>query len=1328
MDTPLRPFQPTTIRVLLLGSFEVEVDGVQVDTSRWPRRAGSLLRMLAVAPGRRRLRDEVIDIFWPNAPPETGASNLRSTVQLLRRSLGGQDPSPIQSERGWLALNPEDTWDIDFENLEQLAREVAGDRIKLSSLDAQSGVYRGEPLSEDRYEDWAVPIREAIQRDWQRVCTTAADLNRQRGSLEGAERWLTRQLESDPLDEQGLQSLLEVMAAQGQRTEALRAFRRFEERLRAELEVEPAPETFELVERLKRERPPSRIPRRQVIQSPGLMEVVPRYPLPAQQPYVGREDELLQVMAELEGEAENGASLVLIEAEAGMGKTRLLAEVASRARAIQPTGAITLAGGCYEQEGRLPYGPIRDALADYVRMQPESILQSQLGDLTAELSRVLPELYARLPRAGSAAQGPAIDSESQRLRLFWAIGEAFSRMRTSRQLVLILDDLHWADDSTLQLLHFMVRQTVSASGEGRLLMVGAYRPEEISPASLLNHLRSESRAGGAFGSRIRMIRLNGLEEDQLNVLLNAQAGSACSSQLLLQINERTQGNPFFAQQMVAVLRNESALRDGAGGLQLEATRDPELPQAVREAITRRFRHLTGERREVLALSAFLGREFSYPSLERAWEGDEETLLGTLDYALEAALIQETPTGYAFRHPLLHEVLRESTSGARRAALHRKVALALEESYGQEAGRHASEIAQHFVLAGPTYRDRAIPYLVQAGDTSAQAFAWHESLPYYRQALDLAVQSAQSGQRWPAALHEKMGDVFMAQAEYRLAQAEFAAARQEPPNERQLVELWRKEGVALERCGEYQHALAAFDEAESAALKLDDSAQEVVPSIQLSRAEVHLRLGDWRTGDAIASNVLHLVEDTKTATTAQAYHVLATAAGQKGELIEAHQLHVRSLDVSQEIGDAHGVARAWSELANLAALQGDLKRVEQCYREALLVLERIGDQEGIAANWSVLGNAAGVRGSYVEAEEYLHRSLEIRQRIGDPGRIADCWNSLGMVAARRGDLLEAEHRLQQGLSGPGQVAEQSRAGTWGTQGLVAFGKGEYRRADSLYRKSLEVQKESGDVYGYSMGLVGLGFVFQYRGELDRAEELFEQSLEIQEKLGGRLWAAYATYGLGEVAAERGDLKPAMQLCRAARRMARQLDLQDLESLAALAQSRVFLRVGRSRAPGTLIERAKDMAQEIKATKTSAEAALAMAEFRYIQGDLGEAREAAEEAIAIAHDSLLRREEGIARRTLAKIQMSEGLREESLENLQRSRGLLQEIEARLELARTEVALAGAIERRDDNWKDISEDADPAALRTSAAKTFDEIGAKLDLAQLNQAAEEPVEVSMP
>jgi predicted ATPase/DNA-binding SARP family transcriptional activator len=1305
--------------VLLLGSFEVEFDGVGLDSSRWPRRAGSLLRMLAVAPGRRRLRDEVIDIFWPEAPPETGASNLRSTVQLLRQSLGGHDPSPILSERGWLTLNPEFAWDIDFERFELLVREASGGQTDLSALDAQGGVYRGEPLSEDRYEDWAVPVREAIQRDWQRVCTKAADLSRVEGSLEGAERWLTRQLDSDPLDEQALQSLLEVMAARGQRTEALRAFRRFEERLQTELEVEPAPETFELVERLKRERPAPVEPRRPANQSAGLVDVVPRYPLPAPQPYVGREDEVLQIMAELEGPAESRASLMLIEAEAGMGKTRLLAEVASRSRAIQPVGAITLAGGCYEQEGRLPYGPIRDALADYVRMQPESILQDQLGDLMPELSRVLPELSARLPGSGSGSgQEPAIDSESQRLRLFWAIGQAFSRICEARPLLLILDDLHWADDSTLQLLHFLIRQTVGVSEEVRLLMVGTYRPEEIGPASLLNHLQTESKAGGPFGRRIQMIELSGLKEDQLNVLLNAQVGSTCSRQLLLQLNERTQGNPFFAQQMVAVLRNESALQDGAGGLQLETITGPELPQAVREAITRRFRHLTAERREVLALSAFLGREFSYPSLEMAWAGDEETLLGTLDYALQAALIQETPTGYTFRHPLLHEVLRESTSGARRGVLHRKVALALEESYGQEAGRHASEIAQHFVLAGPAYRDRAIPYFVQAGDTSAQAFAWEESLQYYKRALDLVAETSGAGETGPATLHKRVGDVFMAQAEYRLARAEFAAAREASADEHQVVELWRKEGVALERYGDYQSALAAFDQAETEALKLGDLAEEVVPTIQLSRAEVHLRLGDWRTGDAIASKVLRLVKDANTATSAQAYHVLATAARQQGQLIKAQQLHVRSLEVSQEIGDQHGVAQAWSELANLAALQGDLKRVEQCYREALLVLERIGDQEGIAANWSVLGNAAGVRGSYVEAEEYLRRSLEIRQRIGDPGRIADCWNSLGMVAARRGELIEAEYRLQRGLNEPGQVAEQSRAGTWGTQGLVAFGKGDYREADRLYRKSLEVQKERGDVYGYSMGLVGLGFVFQYRGELDQAEELFEQSLEIQKKLGGRLWAAYATYGLGEVAAERGDLEQAMQLCRAARRMARQLDLQDLESLAALAQSRVFLRVGRSRAPGTLIERAKDMAKEIKATKTSAEAALAMAEFRYLQGDLEEAGEAAQEAIGIAHESLLRREEGIARRVLAKIQKAAGLQQESLDNLRRSRRLLQEIEARLELARTEVALADAIESRDGEEEHVPSEVDPVALRASAAKTFEEIGAALDREQLDRA----------
>jgi len=192
------------------------------------------------------------------------------------------------------------------------------------------------------------------------------------------------------------------------------------------------------------------------------------------------------------------------------------------------------------------------------------------------------------------------------------------------------------------------------------------------------------------------------------------------------------------------------------------------------------------------------------------------------------------------------------------------------------------------------------------------------------------------------------------------------------------------------------------------------------------------------------------------------------------------------------------------------------------------------------------------------------------------------------------------------------------------------------------------------------------------------------------------------------------------------MARELDLQDLESLAALAQARVFLRAGRRRAPGTLIERAKDMAKEIKATKTSAEAALAMAEFRYLQGELEEAREAAEEAIDIAQGSLLRREEGIAFRVLAKIQKAGGLEKESLESLQRSRRLLREIHARLEVARTEVALAEGLQSARGHGDGTTAPGEALALMMGAANTFEEIGAALDLEQLREGDGARVEPS--
>ncbi|HZT95445.1 MAG TPA: tetratricopeptide repeat protein [Chloroflexota bacterium] len=1254
------------LRINLLGPFEVWRDQTDLEASRWPRRPGSLLRLLAVSPGRKRLREEVVDLFWPDVPAETGASNLRSTIQLLRRALGELQPSPILSERGWVSLNPDFTWLIDAERLADIVSRSCDTALEERLCVEAASLYRGDVLGEDRYEDWAVPVRAAILRQWRELCLQASGAEEQRGRDEEAAAWVRRQLDVDPLDEEFVERHLRLLSRLGRGTEALRSFETFRELLRVELDVDPDPAVLAYVDELRSNRGAAGV--RGSDQDEGstsrlLVDVVPKYPLPKAPRLNGRELVLEDVLnASDDGETR----LVLVVGEAGMGKTTLLGGLATRL-GEKPNPPLVLAGGSYAQEGRLPYGAFRDALADYVSTQSERTLTAQTCDISQDLARILPEMRERI---GASAPSRASEADGDhRLQLFWSIGRFLERIAADRPLVLLLDDLQWADVSTIQLLHFLARQTSESLERSGLTIVGACRPD--------SDVLDLARAGAPEG-RVRLVELEPLTLREVHEvateLLSISPSPALSSELL----ERSAGNPLFLSELTTLLQGEGALEPGRHGLELATATIGALPSAIREAILRRFEHLDQETRDVLRLAGVLGREFSFPALEAAWSGRAERLIEVMEAAVRAEVLKETERGFFFRHPLLAQALYESTSPARRCLLHRRAAESLECLYGLQADDHPSELALHFESAGAGFEHRALHYLRLAGDRCTEAFAWTEAADYYSRALHVA-ESFGALPEWIGELHMKAGDVMASTARYEEARRhyELASTNRTAPTPR--AELLARQGVTWERQGAYEQALQAFDRAAEAAEAAAGS-ENFHADLRLDRAEVLVRMGRGEEAKQLAGEALAAASGQASVRAGRAYHLLAAAALLRGDLDSAESTHARSLAVREMVGDERGVAQSWNQLAHVALLRGDLAAVEERHRQALGVLERIGDPEGMASSLSLMGLAASHRGHYLEAEESLQRSLALRERIGDPVRVADCWNDLGLVAARRGDLAEAGERLRRGLELTGSNASQSLAGAYAGLGLVAFGQGRYDDAEGWYRKSLDLQEQIGDEYGITLGLVGLGLVSQYRGDLDRAEGLYRESLERHSRLGGRMWTLYATYALGDLYAEQGRLGEALSLLRRARRSAHRLGLEDLEALAALAQARMYISKGRTRAPAAVVERAKRLALENQATKTSVEALLTLSAFHLGEGKVSEARSAAGDAVDHASSSGLPREMGLGYRLLGQADLAGGDCVAAEASFRRSVQIFAEIGAQLELTRSKRILASAVEAKD------------------------------------------------
>ncbi|HEX8919519.1 MAG TPA: BTAD domain-containing putative transcriptional regulator, partial [Chloroflexota bacterium] len=233
--------------VQVLGPFCVSRDGEDLAPSGWPRRAQTLLKLLVTADQGRRLRAEIVDLLWPEAGPDAAASNMRYVLHALRRDLGGGDPPPIASDREWVSLSSHYAWDVDLHLFETLAGQADGG---VDVMEEAMTLYRGEPLVEDRYEDWAMPIREQVERTWRTLALRLSREYRRRGVPRETVRWAERLLERDPLDEEAVQELLPALEATGRRPDAVRRYRELEQRLADELGVAPSDETRALASRL----------------------------------------------------------------------------------------------------------------------------------------------------------------------------------------------------------------------------------------------------------------------------------------------------------------------------------------------------------------------------------------------------------------------------------------------------------------------------------------------------------------------------------------------------------------------------------------------------------------------------------------------------------------------------------------------------------------------------------------------------------------------------------------------------------------------------------------------------------------------------------------------------------------------------------------------------------------------------------------------------------------------------------------------------------------------------------------------------------------------
>jgi ABC-type oligopeptide transport system substrate-binding subunit/DNA-binding SARP family transcriptional activator len=712
-----------------LGTLDIRHDGQQLPKPA-TLKSQSLLAYLILHRHRPQSRDRLVGLFWGDRPERKARASLSTALWHIRRCL---PENYVESDPQTVQFDPEsDLWlDVD-----EFQSHVSQDDV--AALQSAVALYRGDFL-DGFYHEWVIDERYRLETLFMEALTRLMRGLEATSEHHSALATALRLLERDPLREDAHRLAMRAYCCLGQRNAALEQYHRCCEIVQEELGAGPMVETTELYEEIMDGRfPLGRVPEAVPAAEPAMRPapVAGRNPLDVMAPsrLIGREDELA-FLDDWWQRAEAGqGKLVLMSGEAGVGKSRLAQEFAN---ALRLQGVRVLWGCCYEFERALPYQPVAEAL----RTVLPSLTAAELTDFPSwvleEVARLVPEVLEKRP---GLEVSPSIPSDEQRARLFEALARVLAELSSHGTILIVLEDLHWASGSTLQLVHYLVRQLT----DDRVLMVGSFRPEEVRPGHPLQALRRRLIRDG-LAVPLRVSRLSSSAVEAVVVEMSGVGDEALP--LAKRLYQETEGNPFFLIETVkglfdtgSILLEGGAWRGDFSGIS-EGTLA--LPTSLSEAIQERVQNVNENAREAVRLAAVLGREFDFDSLNAAWGQGEGATLEALDDLLRLRLIDEgngaKGRDYIFTHHKIREVIYSSMSRRRRQQAHALVGTTMESLYPTQVEELVGELAFHFQEGrrhDKRLTEKAITYRLQAGDRARTLYAHQEAIDHYEQALAL----------------------------------------------------------------------------------------------------------------------------------------------------------------------------------------------------------------------------------------------------------------------------------------------------------------------------------------------------------------------------------------------------------------------------------------------------------------------------------------------------------------------------------------------------------------------------------------------------------------
>jgi predicted ATPase len=845
--------------------------------------------------------------------------------------------------------------------------------------------------------------------------------------------------------------------------------------------------------------------------------------------FVGREPEFARLLAEARAALNGSGRVVVVTGEAGSGKTRLIDEALQRLldQAERPDAHLpaffTYIVECQSYEQSTPYAAVRDLLRQLFGLIPSAerssteAISHRVAELTPELSRFTPLLADLLGVPFDDTPLTTALTPEQRHDRAQELIEAIVLAESHRQpLALIVDDLHWADASSLELLARLARRAPRAP----LLIVLGYRPDPAVAEPWRNLAHCSSLAIGELTAEASATLLRSL--------LRGEPPAALGS-----LAEKAQGNPFFIEEVVRSLIESNALRHEPDGWRLARPLDEaSIPDSIEGVITARLDRLEERNREVIQIAAVVGRRFPYPILSGVVPRSDD-LPERLQRLTGADLIHpdeiDRDLAYLFRHALTRDVAYESILYARRRELHRRVARQIEQHTPDRLDEQLALLARHYLLAEEWAA--AFDYHLRAGRQAQARFANREAIALLERAIEIATGSGARSQEPgasrgdPAHRPERRGageqgdeepgrQGASSQQVGELAQPETLQADGTmvtfPPAS--LVEIHERLGVIHALVGEYDRALAQYEEARRLLGQQANPPVDNLVRLHHHIARVFEKRSDFEAAFVWVDQALALAGQAQNIEVARCLLLGAGLHQRQGRYQQAIAWGERALSLAEAIGSQREQAHALKLLGGTHRNLGDNLQAFDLLGRSLALYEQVQDLDGVSYAHNDLANICYELGRLAEARTHYEAGAEIKQAIGDVYGQALIANNLGNTL-RLLDQVDA--------------------------------------AIAQYQRSLTIFEQLGSRYAGGVLHMNLGATEVMRGDLARAEEHLGRSAELFHQAGAEDFLPELERCLAELHVRRGNLAEARLAC--------ELSLTHATTLAARAEEGMTRRV-------------------------------------------------------------------------------------------------------------------------------------------------------------------------